>query len=214
MAKQITDNASKSPVSTTDLLLVRDVTSNTDKKTTVSGISPAVASSLPALSVQKAALEKPHYNALFLATGGVSGGLVIAANTQNWFAFDVADTVNGNGITATTGANPYLTVVRDGLYEMSSQWWASDGVGGTSFIQWWAFSFDNGATWMTFRESDRPIATGTTGQNYSTKHWLPAGARVRVDVYNGGNSLRLAGPGNTYNQRFYFGPKFSLAEIR
>lgn len=47
MAKQITDNASKSPVAQEDILLVRDVTSNTDKKTTVAGLATAVAANFP-----------------------------------------------------------------------------------------------------------------------------------------------------------------------
>ncbi|QEX10973.1 hypothetical protein F6X56_15220 [Rhodococcus erythropolis] len=51
MAKQITDNASKSPVAQEDILLVRDVTSNTDKKTTIAGVAPAVAANLPLASV-------------------------------------------------------------------------------------------------------------------------------------------------------------------
>ncbi|MFE5643235.1 hypothetical protein [Rhodococcus sp. NPDC056516] len=46
MAKQITDNASKSPVAATDILLVRDVTTNTDKKTTVAGLAPGISSTL------------------------------------------------------------------------------------------------------------------------------------------------------------------------
>jgi|GEM_PF-4066306 len=46
MVKQITDNASKSPVAAADILLVRDVSSNTDKKSTVSGLAPAIEASL------------------------------------------------------------------------------------------------------------------------------------------------------------------------
>lgn len=56
MAKQITDNASKSPVAAADVLLVRDVTSNTDKKTTISGIAPAVAANIPAGAVSASQL--------------------------------------------------------------------------------------------------------------------------------------------------------------
>lgn len=68
MAKQITDNASKSPVAAGDILLVRDVTSNTDKKTTVAGITPAVATSLQAGEI-----------AVSKVNGGNVGGVLVTS---------------------------------------------------------------------------------------------------------------------------------------
>ena len=159
------------------------------------------------------AADRPHYNSLYLSTGGASGGYVIPASTQTWASFDVADTAHSNGITATTGSNAYMTIQRDGNYSLSTQWNASGGVGSSSFIQWWYFSFDNGASWTIFRESDRVIGVDTSGPTYTTQHWLPAGARVRVDIYNGGNALRVGSSGTSFNSRFYAGPKFSVMEV-
>lgn len=56
MPRQITDNASKSPVAAADVLLVRDITTNTDKKTTVAGLAPAVASNIPDQSIKNSML--------------------------------------------------------------------------------------------------------------------------------------------------------------
>lgn len=56
MAKQITDNASKAIAAAADILLLRDVTSNTDKYTTTAGLATAVAANLPAGSVMSSSL--------------------------------------------------------------------------------------------------------------------------------------------------------------
>lgn len=65
MPRQITDNASKSPVAAADVLLVRDITTNTDKKTTVAGLAPAVASNIPDQSIKN----------VMLATGATRLGI-------------------------------------------------------------------------------------------------------------------------------------------
>lgn len=214
MVKQISDFVTKSPAAAADLLLIRDVTSNTEKKTPISGIAAAVAPNLPAETVPKTSIERPHYNSLFYATGGASGGQVIGASSQTPAGFDASDTVNGLGVTVATGANAYLKTARDGLYALTTQWWAAGGVGGNSFILWWFISTDNGSTWNIFRESDRSISLDTAGPTYSRVEWLPANSRVRVDVYNGGNALRLGAPATSLASRMYSGSKLSMMEIR
>jgi hypothetical protein len=56
MTKQISDQPSKVTASASDLVLIRDTTSNSDKKTTVSGLASGVAANLPNNSVNAAAL--------------------------------------------------------------------------------------------------------------------------------------------------------------
>lgn len=163
-------------------------------------------------SVTKAKLEKPHYNALFYTTGGPAGGQVIAAS-EVLASFDASDTVNGYGITATL-VGSYLTVVRDGIYNITYQAAASDGSPSPSFICWFEISVDNGATYYRFRSYDRQLTIGT-GQLYSIQTWLPANARVRMTVYNGAGGIRLASPTDTtLNGRYFTGPRLTVSEIR
>lgn len=163
-------------------------------------------------AVTKAKLERPHYNAMFYTTGGPAGGQVVTAS-EVLAGFDTSDTVNGYGITATI-VGSYLTVVRDGLYNLTYQVAASDGSPSTGFICWFEISIDNGANYFRFRNYDRNLTIGT-GQLYSMQTWLPANARVRMFVYNGTGGIRLASPSDTtLNGRYFTGPKLTVAEIR
>ncbi|MDV7990486.1 hypothetical protein [Rhodococcus sp. IEGM 1374] len=76
MVKQLIDFNTKSPAASNDLLLIRDVTSNTEKKTPVSGIAEAIAASFPAKAVKSASLDWSQLSGqqyFGTALGGVSG---------------------------------------------------------------------------------------------------------------------------------------------
>lgn len=163
-------------------------------------------------TVTKQKLEKPHYNALFYSTGGAAGGQVISSS-EVLAGFDASDTVNGYGITATI-VGSYLTVVRDGLYNISYQVQASDGSASTSFICWFEISLNGGSSYLRFRNGDRGLTPGT-GQVYSMQAWLPANARVRMFVYNGAGGIRLSSPTDTtLNGRYFTGPRLTVSEVR
>lgn len=165
-------------------------------------------------AVPKGALEKAHYNTLLFSTSGITGGQVIS-NTEVRPIFDAYDTDNAFGITATTGANAYMTIARNGVYDLSATMVMSDGTASTSFILWFEVTRNAGTTWYRFRQQDRALAVGQ-GQVYSMKMPLLANDRVRITVYNGAGGIRLGNPnaGTILLDRMLTGPKFSVTEIR
>lgn len=165
---------------------------------------------MPVTNIQKGQLDKPHYAAMFFATGTSTGGQVIAT-TQIDIAFNQADT-NNYGISAITGTNAYFQVARDGVYAIDLQINVSDA-STTTFIVWLYISTDNGTTFTANRQFTRSVAASDPGQVYSWKHWLPAGARIRFQGYSS-PAVRIASITSDYNARFYAGPKVTVTEIR
>lgn len=74
MAKQFTDNPTKTPAAPEDVIPFRDVTTNSDKKTTISGLAPAIASSFAASSVPVASLSGVAWQAYVPTISGFSVG--------------------------------------------------------------------------------------------------------------------------------------------
>jgi hypothetical protein len=154
--------------------------------------------------------NRPHYGALFYSTGGNTGGQVIS-NSETLQAFDVADS-NSYGVTTTTGGSANITTTRAGVYMIMLHEAISD-VSSTTFICWIDISLDGGTSYQRFRFPDDNMVSLTSGRTWSKVDWLPVGAIVRAVVYNGGGATRLAAPANTFNSRFYLGPKLSVIEL-
>jgi len=154
--------------------------------------------------------NRPHYNALYYSTGGDAGGQVIS-NSEVTQAFDTSDP-NAFGITAVTGASAYLQVARAGVYLINLQETISD-VSSTTFIAWIGISTDAGASYTRFRFYTDAIVSDTDGRIYTMSTWLPANARIKITIYNGGGATRIGSPVNDANNRYYFGPKLTVTEL-
>lgn len=152
MAKQITDNASKSPVAVSDVLLVRDVTSNTDKKTTVSGLAPAVAASLPEFSVPVTSL--------------VASRDVLYSSTDT-STFSVATP----GSFVTFGPNLTFTTPRDKTEIEIKVVLPKVTVGGTLQADWRLYDSTG---------SVEILSTTSTTTNIGSGAWFPNGIRLET----------------------------------
>lgn len=134
-------------------------------------------------AVTKSKLELPHYNSLFWSvnTGNVFGAAQIVT------AYDAYDTVNANGITATTGANAKLTIARDGLYQISVNYYCID-VATSSFITWIYITTANGT--YALRQKAEVIQVAEGG-NFSTTMYLKATNTVQQQWYSGSGNTRF-----------------------
>ncbi|MGR6521608.1 hypothetical protein ACU5JM_08235 [Rhodococcus erythropolis] len=155
MAKQITDNASKSPVAQEDILLVRDVTSNTDKKTTVAGVAPAVAANLPPASVSSAKIN----------FGGSGAGV--------WWEEIARTTIASSGTSIIVSGIPY----RKYMQVIVTAWPGGAALdmyirfnGDTSANYVWRYDGNNGTVTNTVSGSSF-VATGSGGP-YPKSTWL------------------------------------------
>jgi hypothetical protein len=167
---------------------------------------------LPAASIEKAELEKPHYGKVYLSTGGPGGGYVLPAYIEYNFPFDAADpnnfgvTVNGNS----------LITARDGIYNITIQMTMSDGSPAAEFLTWLWIKYPDQTTVQRqrIRHMTRPISTGNT-QTYTHTMWLQAGTTVTADVWCAPNNIRLASfTGTSDRERRDHGPYIAIYEIR
>lgn len=128
--------------------------------------------------------EKPHYNCLFFS---VDSGTVFT-NSEVTVPFDVSDTTNGFGITATTGANAALTITRSSFYDIQFRFTCIDNAA-SNFIAW-IFINDTSSVYG-IRRQDQSIGVNQ-GDTYELKSvFLPAGSSVYAQHYNGGGATRF-----------------------
>lgn len=133
-------------------------------------------------SILKAGLEKPHYNCLYFSN---NAGMVFS-NTQTTAPYNTSDTTNGFGITADTTAHT-LTTTREGLYSIHARFSCVD-VTATAFITW--IYINIGGTLYGFRRPDQSLAVSLT-DSWTFHIYLPSGAIIHQEVYNGGGSTRF-----------------------
>jgi hypothetical protein len=158
--------------------------------------------------------NRPHFCSLFFSTGGPTGGQVVPANTQANAVFDAIDP-NTYGLIPTTGGSANITIARDGNYNVQLQVSAIDG-SSPDFIVWLYYSFDNGVTYgYASRQAGRLLASNSSpGATYSWTSFFPAGTKLQISWYSSTNAIRLAGAASPFYDRYYNGPKFTVAEIR
>jgi len=176
-------------------------------KTNSVGTAQVVANSIGESEINFADM-KPHQNTLYFSDGATGQVFGASEATLNFTASDS----NGYGITATTGSGAYLAIARAGKYEINFQAVCVD-VTATGFIVWFEVSTDNGASWVRIRQTDR-VVNDDTAQLYSKAHYLPAGARVRATIYNGGGNTRFGAVVNTNEfTKIWTGTHLSVSEL-
>ena len=143
-------------------------------------------------NVTKVKLEIPHFNSLFFST---DNGTVFS-NSQVQILFS-AESSHAVGITSSGlgTASPKMTIARNGTYTLNYRMTCID-VAASSFIFWFAVAFD-GSTNVLFRQQDVAIGVGNSASG-SITIWLPVGATVCAQWYNGGGNTRF-GYENTAN---------------
>lgn len=143
--KQITDNQSKAVAAPADILLLRDVSSNSDKKTTIAGISSAVVTSVPDASIPATKVNMDTTPAAFMHFGSFGSGTGQVINvTPAIVLFDSITNNSGTGITK--HANGTMRIATAGFYCLILNLYninSDSGTGAAGAIRW----SSNNVTW-------------------------------------------------------------------
>lgn len=192
MAKQITDNASKSPVAQEDILLVRDVTSNTDKKTTVSGLSAAVAANVPEGGLSSKSLTNPHQFRVYR-----NSAFSLTAGSFTKIPYDTKSYDTGSNLDIVTNTGRF-TAVTAGFYHFDATVYIAAG-GDTSL---WCVLYKNGTRYAAGNKFSANVTSAhgsDAGSVASSGMQLAVGDYVEVFVFcNGSASLVVSSPANNY----------------
>lgn len=139
---------------------------------------------VPNGALLKAALEKPHYNALLFSS---NSGTVLGAGVQTTVPFNAEDADNKVGITSDL-TNHLLTIARDGNYDIQFRFRVTD-VQCNDYIPW-IYIYD-GTNYWPHRWQDMLLQVGNGGAVQVLNVPLKAGWQVFASHYSGVNTTRL-----------------------
>lgn len=189
MAKQITDNASKSPVAQEDILLVRDVTSNTDKKTTVAGVAPAVAANFPDGAISSKAISNPYK-----FRGYRTSSFTLTAGDFTKIPFDTESYDTGSNFDIATNKGRF-TAPAAGFFHFDASI-LIDAAGSTVL---WALLYKNGVFFSSGSRFGATVFGTSVGSTVSDTFPLAMNDFVEVYVFcNGAANLTMPNP-SSYN---------------